>query len=103
MGLGEAIRMIKRITVDMDEDALRRVDLAAAAMGMSRNRCIVKLVKQELRRIDDARIDREFEEMGRDEERQREIRELEAFWAPLSDAALRNRLDEAEADVATAA
>lgn len=95
--------MTRRITVDIDEDILRRVDLVAAEMGISRNRCIAKLVKMRLRTLEDERLDREFEEMGRDEERQREIRELEAFWAPLSDAALRKRLDEAEVDVATAA
>jgi hypothetical protein len=95
--------VIKRITVDVDEDVLRRVDLVAAEMGISRNRCIVRLIKRELRKREEEQIDREFEEMGRDEERQREIRELEAFWAPLSDAALRKRLDETEVELAAAA
>jgi hypothetical protein len=39
-------------------------------------------------------IDRGFEAMGRDEERRKEALELEAFWAPLSDEALRKRLEE---------
>ena len=81
--------MRRRITVDLDDDLLRRVDESAALEGMSRNQCIVESLVARVQEIRRKSVDTAFEAMAGDPEYTAQMQALEAEMAHLSDEAWR--------------
>ena len=79
----------KCITLELDESLLRKLDEAARAASIPRNQFIAVALARQLCELEDERLDRAFERMGRDPERRKMLMELERELAPASDELLR--------------
>lgn len=84
----------KRITLDIEQPLLDRIDQAAAAAAVSRSRFIADAVVSQVQEIERRRIDQAFEEMGRDPERRLVLVGIEHELAPASDALMEQLYDE---------
>jgi len=74
----------KRITLDLDEPLLARLDQFAEEGSTSRNQLIVGAIQTQLKQLERERLDREFEEMGRDEAYQQLMLDIDRELAPVS-------------------
>lgn len=79
--------MRRRITVDLEEELLERLDQAAERVGLSRNQCIVDSLEQHLRVMKRTLVDQAFLAMADDPDYQTEMAAMEAEMAHLSDEA----------------
>ena len=86
---------MRRITVDLPEQLVERVDAAARAEGTpSRNRFIAESLEARIEALERARIDAEFAALRDDTEWQEEMRAMAEEAVPAGWEAL--RLDEEE-------